>query len=145
MSFQSRFRLGNKLLVSGFKLHWFKITWRSWNHLWKFFSSKLYSVFISLQLLKTPDGLHKCSTKLIFSIEKSLNWNGLLLISISLLNHKNWDLRQLGVSEKKAKVFFHEWNMSMLSSGNKLRETLKSRLEWKIKHSPNEFLIKVKG
>ena len=35
------------------------------------FPSRLYSDFISLQLLKTPDGFHKYSTKLIFSFEKS--------------------------------------------------------------------------
>ena len=69
----------------------------------------------------------------------------MLLILISLLNHKSWDLRQLGLSGRKAKVFFHEWKMFLQNSGNKLRETLKSRLEWKIKHSPNVFLIKVKG
>ena len=69
----------------------------------------------------------------------------MLLILISLLNHKNWDLRQLGLSGRKAKVFFHEWKTFMQNLGNKLRETLKSRLEWKIKHSPNVFLINVKG
>ena len=133
------------LVVLIILFHWFGIAWQSWHHLQNIFSSKLYSDFISLQLLKTPDGLDKCSTKLIFSFEKSWKCNGLLLILISLLNHKNWDLRQLGLSGRKAKVFFHEWKMFMQNSGNKLRETLKSRLEWKIKHSPNVFLIKVKG
>ena len=67
------------------------------------FPSRMYSVFVSFQLLKTLDSLHKCSSKLIFSFEKPCKWNGLLL------NHKNCDLRQLGVSERKAKVFFNEW------------------------------------
>ena len=69
-------------------------------------SSRLYSVFISLQLLKTPDSLHKCSTKLIFSFKKSWKWNGLLLTLTSLLNHKNWDLRQHGLSESKWCILF---------------------------------------
>ena len=95
-------------------------------------------VFISLQELKTPDYLHN---KINIFFKKSWKLNGLLLILIPLLNHKNWDLRKVGVGYRKVKVFFHEWKIFLKNSGNELRETLKWRLEWKIKHSPNVFLL----
>ena len=80
--------------------HWFGVetTYRT-------FFPLDWIVFISLQLWKTPDGLHTCSTKLIFSFEKSRQWHGLLLYLTSLWNHKNWDLILLGVNERKVKVF----------------------------------------
>ena len=100
----------------------------------KYFSFRLYSVFISPQLLNTPDRLHKCSTKFLFSFEKSWKWKGLLLVLISLLNHKNRDLRQLGVSERKASVF--PWMEDVYVE---LRKRIKGNIKVKVRVKKKTF------
>ena len=57
-----------------------------------------------------------------------------LLILISLLNHKNWDLRQLGVGERKGGVF--PWMEDVYVE---LRKRIKGNIKVKVRMKNKTF------